>query len=377
MKHTTLVLVALLVVLAAAGMAPDAVAGGPRDPERLHYVKTGVPEDTAVFEEADDTWKDLGTYGTGWDYLRDVSKPGLLTSFKRLWALVQESEAFEAEPNGERLGQALSDTLGKVIAILERPGSAPMEAVTPFYPQGRFGGPIRSDLIFFEGTNSQIVLSREANPEHGEEDEWVYYATSRQAVEVRRVCGLVENIFAEVRREPFIRVTARLAAIDAGWTNYLENGYSQYPWESLVNSRITPRLFGAHSWDKPPSDQIVLLHPELCALVDVRSREEASAGSAVLVHGVGYIHYFGDRRGWFLGLSLSAAMNDEDSSLAYGATVHFDHTSFSSRIPHISVGFLWPDADDVDDGPVVAVAVDFWRLLDSGGAEDLFRSTMD
>jgi len=121
-----------------------------------------------------------------------------------------------------------------------------------------------------------------------------------------------------------------------------------------------------------PPNQLVLLHPELCSLVDIRTRREASTQSALLVHGLGCIRYFGSEREWFVGLSASGCLAGDEFGLAYGPTLHIDHVKYGSQVPHISLGVLWFDTNDGRPGPLITVAVDFWRILNKEGAWEFF-----
>lgn len=142
------------------------------------------------------------------------------------------------------------------------------------------------------------------------------------------------------------------------WENYLQRGYPQYPWENLANSWLV-----SSAWDRAPSGQFVLLHPEPGALMDVDRADTADLSAGLLVHGLGYLRYFGDDRAWFCGASATGCLTgDEGNGFGYGLTLHVGSTKASNPLPHISVGLLYHDGVE-DDGFQVSLGVDVLRLL--------------
>lgn len=199
-----------------------------------------------------------------------------------------------------------------------------------------------------------------------------YIATLEQAIEFRSVVDEVKRLFAPLQQMAVNEAAIKLVEIDQGWSNYLEKGYSQYPWESLLNS-----LAVSYSWSSPPESQWLVMHPEMAAVVDARSTSGSSLEGALLVHGVGYIRYFGDERDWFLGASLTGSITtDSDVGLGVGGTVHFGHTAIHSKVPHISVSVLFHDTVRGSSGPFIAVSADLWRLFQSESAQRLYQQAL-
>ena len=377
--------IALALLAALAAVAHPAELKPPVDPVSLEYQPITDVDPNAryysVFDLVEDEWLEADAsqyYGPRDDYVKSVSESALVASVERLQALVEGSAALAGTANGVLLRGALVAELDTVLVVLQEPDASPMDVdFQRFVPWRSDDEPVISGMVFFQGSPNQMVLRAiemlEGPAGISVAGDTVHYATIDQAIEVRTVCSRMEDIFAEVRGPRLREASRRLSEIDAGWGNYLETGFSQYPWESLLNSTVTQWIFGEYSWYEPPDDQLVLLHPEPAVLFDIRSRREASSGSAVLVHGLGYIHYFGTERDWFLGASASASFSDDEFGVGYGPTLHFDHVRLGSQVPHVSVSLLWHESDG-SDRPAIAVAVDLWRVIGGGGGEALFRS---
>lgn len=228
------------------------------------------------------------------------------------------------------------------------------------------GASYSSDVVFFSSTDTQVILALDlVDPDPGAllaPEPFADFATIEQAIEFRAACARVVEMIAIAILPGLERAAARLASIDAGWTNYLEHGFSQYPWESWANGRLT-----SFSWTRPPKDQWVLLHPELGFVFDTRSSRSAEVTTALLLHTAGYVRYFGDEREWFTGLSATVSITDDSSyGMGFGPTLHFGHTKLASRVPHVSVGVLWQDFEVGGTEPVLAATLDLWRLVDRG-----------
>jgi hypothetical protein len=386
--HLTAIACTAILTLAAA----QPVNGSPKLPQEdlgYHPVDVEKGDYYCVFEGSsgfgEPTPGDCGwlmselaaSYGSLEAYTDDVSRDGLAANFKRLVLQVRESESFGVGPNGDLLRASLLRELNAAIARVASSSSVPMDAVTTGFGVGALKNePVVSSTIFFEGKDTQIVL-REA----AEYDtigavkvpvSYYHYATIEQAIEVRTVCSIVEAVFAGVKEGPLARVYERAASIDRGWTNYLENGYSQYPWEAVVNSVVMPKILGKYSWDNPPNEQLVFLHPELCTLIDTRAGGDGDTETALLVHGLGYVRYFGEERSWFAGLSASACFSDASPDVGYGATLHVDLAGLGMRLPNLSAGAVWFESEDGWGDPVVSVTADFWGLLRTDETRDLF-----
>jgi hypothetical protein len=165
----------------------------------------------------------------------------------------------------------------------------------------------------------------------------------------------------------------RLTEIDRGWSNYLEKGFSQYPWEVVLNSRTV-----GFNWTSPPRRQWIFLHPEAGALIDARASKRASTETGLLVHGLGHLWYFGASRGTFVGLSGTASVsNDPAFGAGAGGTLHWGNTTVHSRVPHVSLSVLWQDYAVGKAGLAIGVSLDFWRLAQATNGEDMYQSAVE
>lgn len=364
-------------------------------PASLGYQATNVDQSHslyAVYDRAEDSWRTdphASKYRDALTGKTDITARGILRSFDELRAVLMASATFADSSgiNGPRLRRSLLDEMDDFSSRLNPESKPQLVVSTRFLPTTRAMAGTRADpeavyssMIFFEGAPTQVVLREQTYkdgpiPGVSVADVKKHYATPEQAVEFREVALLIEEIFAEARKDPFERVTRKLSLIDEGWKNYLERGFSQFPWESALNGYVTP-LFDEIAWYDPPRWQLIALHPEGGVLLDIRDRSSASVEPALIVHGLGMIRYFGDDRSWFLGVSATASFADEDFGLGFGPSLHFGNAFLGKNVPHLTVSALWHDFDEGSDGPIVAFSVDFWRFFSREGPEGLFRGVL-
>lgn len=334
-------------------------------------------------------WK-TSRQAKAWGELEDLPATPTLADVARATeatrSRVAESVVF-ADGNGPRLRRSLLLEIDLVLRDMALNVPAPLDG-EPLgwdgarrFVSGRFeretaqlsigGESFVTDSLFFSGDTTQVILRLDSKPPLGASTPFAYYATLEQAIEFRAAAARMLAIFGVLVQPQLERTASSLGEIDAGWTNYLEHGFSQYPWESWANGWLTD-----YSWSRPPRSQWVLLHPELGLVFDTRSSRSAEMQTALLVHGVGYLYYGGDEREWFAGLSATASITGDASyGWGFGPTVHFGHTRLASRVPHVSVSLLWQDFETGGDGPIVAATLDLWRLVDRGN-ELLYQSRL-
>ncbi|HVS09365.1 MAG TPA: hypothetical protein VMS76_05770 [Planctomycetota bacterium] len=139
------------------------------------------------------------------------------------------------------------------------------------------------------------------------------------------------------------------------WENYLDRGFSQFPWEALFNSLVLD--FPPYD---PPDHQWILLHPALGVEADVSSFDELRANEALSLEVIGFLKYRGADYEDFYGGSLALTVRD-DVGPGVGALLHLKR--------NLNLGVSWHDFDDdddyFDDTPSVFFSVDLFRFVSS------------
>ncbi len=111
------------------------------------------------------------------------------------------------------------------------------------------------------------------------------------------------------------RTAAALEALIGRWENYNHNGYSQYPWELVVNGLSRP----APADLAPPARQIVLLHPSFG--VEVAGRwDQLQRLDVLAVEPLGLLWYNASRTS-YVGVSALVTV-PSTAGMGVGALVH-------------------------------------------------------
>lgn len=137
------------------------------------------------------------------------------------------------------------------------------------------------------------------------------------------------------------------------WENYLDNGYSQYPWESLFNGAVLdiPEL-------GPPDRQWILLHPTLGVEVSTHALDDVQAKESLDLELIGYLKYKGEMYDDFWGGSLTVSLRD-DLSPGLGVLAHFSRS--------FNLGVSWHDVDRdgryFDEAPYLFFSLDLFRFV--------------
>jgi len=200
-----------------------------------------------------------------------------------------------------------------------------------------------------------------------------YSVTAEQGAVLRHVAESLER-YQQARLDPSrAKTAARMSEINAAWKNYLQNGYSQYPWELLINSSLY-----RGPWYEPPDHQLVVFHPEVGFSADVlHGASEADLEGALMVHALGYIRYTGKSNDSYFGGSLSFMYDNEDK-LAAGLAAHLGFAKFGAALPAFTVGVYWKDFDQgLSRGNLeLGMSIDLLRLFDREGGDKEFLQQM-
>jgi len=391
MRRTVLPIILCLAVVFASPSAArvtvcDFVAAATADVDRTAPDYTSFED---VFQGTGDRWRSSAicrAYGDASEYKADLSPAGVHRSLSRLVEGLEASTRFgDGNPVRERLLEMLYGLMGQVAAIsnqFEPSWDSAKEYVSTEFDRSEYertecaSGFFSSNSVFFADTGQPVVLRIDVWSGGGtlaSVTGFLHTVTIDQAIELRTIVSHVQEIFSGNLEPPAAEAAERLSQIDRGWSNYLEKGFSQYPWEVLINSR-----FVGFGWQSPPRRQWIFAHPEAGALVDARSSEGASTETALLVHGVGHLWYFGRTRGTFIGLSATGSIgNDPAFGAGVGGSLHWGNTAVYSRVPHVSISVMWQDYAVGEDGIAVGVSLDFWRLVQATNGEDMFRAAAD
>ncbi len=100
------------------------------------------------------------------------------------------------------------------------------------------------------------------------------------------------------------------------WDNFLDNGYSMMPWESLVNGWIIDLPVMA-----PPDHQWIFLHPLIGFELSVDQLDELRIKEALQIEVFGHLWYRGNNLTDFWGFSTAFSFR-EDHNPGIGAMVH-------------------------------------------------------
>jgi hypothetical protein len=139
------------------------------------------------------------------------------------------------------------------------------------------------------------------------------------------------------------------------WENYLDRGFSQFPWEALFNGLV----LDFPDYD-PPDRQWILLHPSLGVEADISSFDELQADESLSLEVLGFLKYRGRDYEDYFGGSLALTVRD-DVGPGIGALFHIQR--------NLNLGVSWHDVDDdddyFDDTPSIFFSVDLFRLVSS------------
>lgn len=132
------------------------------------------------------------------------------------------------------------------------------------------------------------------------------------------------------------------------WDNFLNHGYSQLPWESLINGWLIPP--SGVAGPGPPNHQWVIMHPSLGVELSTGSLSDTRVKEALHVEALGHIWYHGDMLDDYWGVSATISLRD-DLDPGIGAMVHINR--------NWNLGITW---HNVEDDPFLFFSFDLFQF---------------
>jgi hypothetical protein len=137
------------------------------------------------------------------------------------------------------------------------------------------------------------------------------------------------------------------------YDNLLENGFSMWPWEMVLNGlRLAPR-----DSSHPFTTQFVIFRPSAALEVNTRSRADANLEASLLVEPIGFVRYTSTEYNHWWGASLAVTSSTRDG-MGYGALIRYDNYTLGV-MRHKSSTAGEPDSN------FVMLSMDLYNLLDS------------
>lgn len=206
----------------------------------------------------------------------------------------------------------------------------------------RFQANTTEGIIYFSGRANEIKLyPNEVNEE--------------QAKDLRYRAETVNRLLDILKDKGRQMTLNAIQKAETKWKNYLENGFSQYPWESFVNSYIT-----SFDIENPPGHQWVVFHPELGVEITINGIKQLKAKEVLTIELLGWIKYYGKDLKNFWGISGITTVRD-DIGIGIGGILHFG--------TYFNLGITWHDVDNDDnffnDDLFVTFGIDLFKFAKS------------
>lgn len=202
--------------------------------------------------------------------------------------------------------------------------------------------PARPAYRIFAGTPDEMVVTASMPRDERRALCW-------PAITIHRLLTLYQ---APVRE----RTVRTLEALAARWDNYIEHGYSQFPWELVVNGR---NLSGGY---EPPGRQFILLHPSIGVEANGTIWKELQRVDVAVLEAVGAIFYNRDHTR-YAGVSGVISL-PANRNVAGGVYAHL-------WFPQAKLGHLWRSDPDPRRRRSVLISVDLYDFFD--GIPDRIR----
>ncbi len=209
------------------------------------------------------------------------------------------------------------------------------------FRSGRFQGDVSLGIIiYFSGTDNEIELIPEVVDEE-------------QAIDLRYRAETINKLLNEFKKPVREMNLKAIAKAESRWKNYINNGFSQYPWESFINGYIT-----SFDIQNPPGHQWVIFHHELGVELSTKKIKQMKAKEVLTIEMLGWIDYYGDYWENFWGFSGIVTLRD-DVGIGIGGIIHFG--------PTFNLGLTWHDINDDDnffnDNPFLMLSIDILSYM--------------
>ena len=296
------------------------------------------------------------------DKLRDGE---ILSAVSEMVSLFDQQDWGENEPEQEKILNQLRPWLGAMSLALVSPGiEGPLDTLdeqniflVAFTEEGFGLDALRMETLadtsgqfvqfvqgYFSGTPEELPLYEWA--EDGERVRLLL--TSEQMRQWRLLQNTLTTLITDLSDLLSAKNVQELEDAVERWENFLDRGYSQMPWESLVNGwLIEPPGFPELG---PPGHQWILLHPTVGLELSVDPLDEAKIKEAMHVEFLGHVWYRGEQLEDHWGVSATVSLR-EDLDPGIGVLVHIKR--------NWNLGVTW---HDVDEDPFLFFSVDLFRF---------------
>lgn len=200
---------------------------------------------------------------------------------------------------------------------------------------------------FTESTGDQFIFYFKPNPNQFVicpdntfaecEDQPVL--TKEQALDIRYRGNTINELLELFTKEPREIILKRIEESHKRWVNFMDNGYTMFPWESSLNAKYL-------NWTikSPPAWQIILLHPGLgiqlpMSLVSDFNAIDIRVSQSLYIEVLGILKYRGDFNNNYTGFSGTIVLRD-DIGPGIGINTHLSRRA--------ALGLNWHFSDEED-----------------------------
>lgn len=231
-----------------------------------------------------------------------------------------------------------------------------------------------ADVVFFRGNMAHQIMPSYVTLTSNMQDSLAKNLTEEQTLDLRLRANTID-LLGQMGWKELIQINLNAVRnAEARWVNYLDRGFSQYPWEASLNGWLTE-----YSVESPPGHQFILLHPDGALELGPLRAEDATVKEALTLALLGWVNYYGAGGDSFWGFSCATSFRD-DMGIGAGGLLYFGSTA--------SIGLMWHDRnrdDRLDGRPFLSVSIDLFRLagvkgggyLEKTGLLKLKRETLE